>query len=231
MKYLVVTLITFFTVMTYAQDQKMNQIPQITVSGEGKIKIVPDQGIISLGVENAGKEAAEVKKANDVIIDKILKFIKRNNIPSTDFQTTNVSLNKNYDYEKKKYNYVANQTVTVTLKDLSKYNEFMMGITETGVTNINGVEFKSSKMETYEADARKKAILNAKQKALDYVSVLNQKIGKALIISDNSQPYYPQPMFKGAMMSMRADESAPKETLAIGEIEIIANVQVTFVLE
>ena len=231
MKYLVVTLITFFTVMTYAQDQKMNQIPQITVSGEGKIKIVPDQGIISLGVENAGKEAAEVKKANDVIIDKILKFIKSNNIPSADFQTTNVSLNKNYDYEKKKYNYVANQTVTVTLKDLSKYNEFMMGITETGVTNINGVEFKSSKMEIYEADARKKAILNAKQKALDYVSVLNQKIGKALIISDNSQPYYPQPMFKGAMMSMRADESAPKETLAIGEIEIIANVQVTFVLE
>ena len=231
MKYLVVTLITFFTVMTYAQDQKMNQIPQITVSGEGKIKIVPDQGIISLGVENAGKEAAEVKKSNDVIIDKILKFIKSNNIPSADFQTTNVSLNKNYDYEKKKYNYVANQTVTVTLKDLSKYNEFMMGITETGVTNINGVEFKSSKMETYEADARKKAILNAKQKALDYVSVLNQKIGKALIISDNSQPYYPQPMFKGAMMSMRADESAPKETLAIGEIEIIANVQVTFVLE
>ena len=231
MKNLVVTLFTFFTVMTYAQDQKMNQIPQITVSGEGKIKIVPDQGIISLGVENTGKEAAEVKKANDVIIDKILKFIKSNNIPSADFQTTNVSLNKNYDYEKKKYNYVASQTITVTLKDLTKYNEFMMGITETGVTNIHGVEFKSSKMETYEAEARKKAILNAKQKALDYVSVLNQKIGMVLIISDNSQPHHPQPKFKGAMMSMHADESAPKEILTIWEIEINANVQVTFVLE
>ena len=231
MKNLVVTLITFFTVMTYAQDQKTPQIPQITVSGEGKIKVIPDQGIISLGVENTGKEAAEVKKANDIIIEKILKFIKSNNIPSADFQTTNVSLNKNYDYEKKKYNYVANQTVTVTLKDLTKYNEFMMGITETGVTNIHGVEFKSSKMETYEAEARKKAILNAKQKALDYVSVLNQKIGKALLISDNSQPYYPQPMFKGAMMSMQEDAAASRETLAIGEIEINANVQVTFVLE
>ena len=231
MKNLVVTLITFFTVMTYAQDQKMNQIPQITVSGEGKIKVTPDQGIISLGVENTGKEAAEVKKANDIIIEKILKFIKSNNIPSTDFQTTNVSLNKNYDYEKKKYNYVANQTVTVTLKDLKKYNEFMMGITDTGVTNIHGVEFKSSKMETYEAEARKKAILNAKQKALDYVSVLNQKIGKALLISDNSQTYYPQPMFKGAAMRMESDASMPRETLAVGEIEINANVQVTFVLD
>ena len=86
-------------------------------------------------------------------------------------------------------------------------------------------------METYEAEARKKAILNAKQKAVDYVSVLNQKIGKALLISDNSQPYYPQPMFKGAMMSMQEDAAASRETLAIGEIEINANVQVTFVLE
>ncbi|AIG29691.1 membrane protein [Flavobacterium psychrophilum] len=231
MKNLVVTLITFFTVMTYAQDQKMNQIPQITVSGEGKIKAIPDQGIISLGVENSGKEAVEVKKANDIIINKILKFIKSNNIPSTDFQTTNVSLNKNYDYEKKKYNFLASQTVTVTLKDLTKYNEFMMGITETGVTNIHGVEFKSSKIEIYEAEARKKAILNAKQKALDYVSVLNQKIGKALIISDNSQVFYPQPMYKDVKRAMFEDVSVPRETLAIGEIEISANVQVTFVLD
>ncbi|MEN9488959.1 MAG: hypothetical protein RL494_1224 [Bacteroidota bacterium] len=231
MKNLVLTVITFFTVMANAQDQKTAQIPQITVSGEGKVKVVPDQGIISLGVENIGKEAAEVKKANDISIEKILKFIKSNGIPATDFQTTNVSLNKNYDYEKKKYNYVATQTVTVILKDLKKYNEFMMGITETGVTNIHGVEFKSSKMETYEAEARKKAILNAKQKAVDYVSVLNQKIGKALLISDNSQPYYPQPMFKGATMAMATDAIAPRETLAVGEIEINASVQVTFVLD
>lgn len=230
MKNLVVTLLTFFTVMTYAQDQKMNPIPQISVSGEGKIKVVPDQGVITLGVENTGKEAAEVKKLNDEIVEKILKFIKKNNIPSTDFQTTNVNLGKNYDYEKKKYNYSASQTVTVTLKDLSKYNEFMMGITETGVTNIHGIQFKSSKIESLEAEARKKAVLNAKQKANDYVSALNQKVGKAIFISDTSQTYYPQPMFKGAM-AMAEDASMPRETLAIGEIEINANVQVSFVLE
>lgn len=230
MKNVVVTLLMLVSVMTYAQDQKQH-VPQINVSGEGKIKVTPDQGIISLGVENTGKDAAEVKKANDIIIEKILKFIKQNNIPQSDFQTTNVSLYKNYDYEKKKYNYVANQTITVTLKDLKKYDGFMMGITDTGVTNIHGVEFKSSKMEIHEAEARKKAMLNAKQKALDYVSVLNQKVGKAILITDNSQAYYPQPMFKGAMRAEAMDAAAPRETLAIGEIEIISNVQVAFVLE
>lgn len=231
MKNLVVTLITLFTVMTYAQDQKQNPIPQINVAGEGKIKVTPDQVIITLGVENIGKDATEVKKANDVIIDKVIKFIKKNNIPQSDYQTTNVSLNRNYDYEKKKYNYVASQTISVTLKDINKYNEFMMGVTDTGITNINGVEFKSSKIEQYQTDARKKAMLDAKQKALDYASVLNQKVGKAILISDNSQSYYPQPMYKNVSLAREQMNDAPKETLAIGEIEVTANVQVAFILD
>ncbi len=231
MKNLVVTLITLFTVMTYAQDQKQNPIPQINVAGEGKIKVTPDQVIITLGVENTGKDATEVKKANDAIIDKVIKFIKQSNIPQSDYQTTNVSLNKNYDYEKKKYNYVASQTISVTLKDIKKYDEFMMGITDTGITNINGVEFKSSKIEQYQTEARKKAMLDAKQKALDYTSVLNQKVGKAILISDNSQTYYPQPVYRAAMMKSDSAAAEVKETLAIGEIEVTANVQVAFILD
>lgn len=215
-----------------AQEQKVNPIPQISVTGEGKIKVIPDMGVISLGVENTGKDAAEVKKLNDEIVDKVIKFIKKNGIPATDFQTTNVSLYKNYDYEKKKYNFVANQTITITLKDLKKYDEFMMGISDTGVTTIHGVEFKSSKLAEYESDARKSAMVNAKKKAEDYVSVLNQKVGKALLISDTTFVNPIMPMFKGAMMSMDAEGGGmPRETLAIGEIEIMATVQVSFVLE
>lgn len=230
MKNLIVTLLMFVTVMTNAQDFKQ-PIPQINVSGEGKVKVIPDQGVISLGVENTGKDAAEVKKANDIVIEKILKYVQQNNIPKTDFQTTNVSLYRNYDYEKKKYSYVASQTITVTLKDLKKYDAFMMGVTDTGLTNIHGVEFKSSKMTENEAEARKRAILNAKQKALDYASVLGQKVGKAILITDSSPTYYPQPMFKGAVMAEAMDGGAPRQTLAIGEIEITANVQIAFILE
>jgi uncharacterized protein YggE len=231
MKKSVIILILLFSVMTQAQDQKFAPIPQISVTGEGKIKVTPDIGVISLGVENTGKDATEVKKLNDNIIDKVLKLIKKSGIPTSDFQTTNVSLDKSYDYEKKKNNYMASQTITVTLKDLKMYNEFMMNITETGITNIHGVEFKSSKMEQYETEPSMKAMTNAKNKALDYVSVLNQKVGKAILISDNSSVYYPQPMYKGMEMAMASDAGMPKETLAIGEIEITANVTVSFVLE
>lgn len=215
-----------------ASSQEQNKtIPQIAISGEGKVKVTPDIAIITLGVQNSGKEAKEVKMQNDVVIDKVLKYIKKFNIPASDYQTTQVSLNKNYDYEKKKYTYEANQTITITLKDLSKYDLLMMDVMETGINKIDGVEFKSSKIEQFETEARKKALLNAKKKAEDYLSVLpGQKLGKAILISDNSSTYYPRPVLyaKGAVMSETADV---RETLAVGEIEVISNVNVSFVLE
>ena len=230
MKKLVLVVLTLFVTMSHAQEQK--QIPQIAVSGEGKIKVKPDQVVVNFGVENTGKDAQEVKKLNDEKIENVLKFIKKFGIPASDFQTTNVSLNRNYDYDKKKYNFQASQSITITLKNISKYDELMMGLVDNGINNISNVEFKSTEIEKYKSDARKLAIKDAKKKAEDFVSVLGQKVGKALLITDNSPNYYsPQPMFKGAMLEMSADAGAPRETLAVGEIEVIINVMVSFVLE
>lgn len=230
MKTTVLILTAFFALSTQAQVQEQKLVPQISVTGEGKIKVTPDQAVISVGFQNSGKEAKEVKTLNDEVVDKVIKFLKKSGIPTTDYKTNTVSLNKIYDYEKKKYSFQANQTLSITLKDLSKYDDIMMGLNDAGVNTINGVEFKSSKIEDYERDARKKAVLNAKQKAQDYVSVLGQKIGKALLITDNTQSYTPQPMYKVNMMAM-AEDAGSRETLAVGEIEINVFVSVTFALE
>jgi uncharacterized protein len=231
MKNTLLILITFFTIMMEAQDYKP-QIPQVTVAGEGKVRVTPDQAEISVSIETKGTKAIDVKKDNDIAVEKVLQFIKKMKLPKEDVTTQRVSLNPNYDYEKKKHNYIANQTIIICLKDLSKYDELAEGLVDNGVNRIDNVEFKSSKLAIYQSDARKLAMKDAKLKAEDYVSVLGQKIGKALLINDNSQNYYPQPMYKGGMMAMQADgESAPRQTLAIGEIEVMANVTVSFILE
>ncbi|MES2863231.1 MAG: SIMPL domain-containing protein [Bacteroidota bacterium] len=227
-----ILLLTLVTTMNVMSQEQQKLVPQISISGEGKIKVTPDIAVIQLGVQNNGKDAKEVKTLNDVTIDKVIKYIKKFNIPTSDYQTAQMSLYKNYDYEKKKYSYQANQTISVTLKDISKYDAFMMDVMETGINVINGVEFKSSKMETYETEARKKAILNAKKKADDYVSVLpGQKVGKAILISDNSFTNYPQPVFMAKGMMAEDSNAAPRQTLAVGEIEIVCTVNVSFSLE
>ena len=107
----------------------------------------------------------------------------------------------------------------------------MEGLVDQGINRIDNVTFQSSKLAQYQSEARKLAMKEAKLKAEDYVSVLGQKVGKAMTISDNSQTYYPQPMY-AAMKAVAMDrEAAPRETLAIGEINITANVSVSFILE
>ncbi|SHM92495.1 SIMPL domain-containing protein [Flavobacterium chilense] len=229
MKKVVLFLTIMFMTMSYGQENK--QIPQINVNGEGKVKVAPDQVCISATVETKGNNAKDVKKQNDEKIDAILKFIKKSNVPTADYKTKQVALNPQYDYEKKKTSYNATQTVEIVLRDLTKYDELMEGLVQQGINRIDRVSFETSKLAQLESDARKLAIKDAKLKAEDYVSVLGQKVGKAYTISDNTQVYRPQPMYAMKSMAMDSNAGATNETLAIGEIEITANVSVSFILE
>jgi uncharacterized protein YggE len=153
------------------------------------------------------------------------------NLAAADYKTQRVSLNPQYDYEKKKHSYNATQTIEILLKDLSKYDELMEGSVDEGINRIDNVTFQSSKLAQYQSEARKLAMKEAKLKAEDYVSVLGQKIGRAMTISDNSQTYSPQPMYATMKTMEMSDTRAPRETLAVGEINITANVTVSFILE
>ena len=93
MKKVILILALVFMANSYAQEPK--QVPMINVSGEGKVKVAPDQAMISISIETKGTKAEEVKRENDKKMDGILKFIKKSNIASEDFQTQRISLKKN----------------------------------------------------------------------------------------------------------------------------------------
>lgn len=228
MKKIFLTVLFASGLLATAQVQQ-NTPPQINVSGEGKVLVMPDLVDISIGVTNTGADAATVKKANDAAIDAVIKYLKAQKLDPKDYQTQRVSLNKNYDYDKKKYSFIASQTILIHLKDITKYDTLMLGLTDAGVNTINGVTFKTSKEEQYETEARTKAIADARKKAEDYTKALGQPLGKALMVTDNSQTYYPV-IRNMAMMNKGMAADGEQETLAPGEITITANVQISYAL-
>lgn len=229
MKKAVLILSIMFMTMSYGQEIK--QVPQISVTGEGKVKVIPDQVAITVTIETKGNIAKDVKNQNDQKTEAVLKFIKKMNLAPADYKTQRVSLNPQYDYEKKKHIYNATQTIEILLKEVSKYDELMEGLVDEGINRIDNVIFKSSKLAQYQSEARKLAMKEAKLKAEDYVSVLGQKLGRAMTISDNSQTYYPQPVYAAMKATVMNDSAASRETLAVGEISITSNVSVSFILE
>ncbi|RWX01539.1 SIMPL domain-containing protein [Flavobacterium cerinum] len=229
MKKIGLVVFVFVATLANAQVTQQNMQPQISVSGEGKISVVPDRADITVGIENIGADAAEVKKKNDATVDAVIKYLKSIKLPAEDYQTQRVSLNRNYDYTKKKYSFVATQTIVIRLKDITKYDAMMIGLVDAGINSIQGIEFKTSKQAEYESEARVKAVAQAKLKANDYAGALNQKVGKAIVVTDNTQTYYPRMM---SAMKIESDSAAgaQRETLAIGEINVTANVSISFEL-
>ncbi len=202
--------------------------PTVDVTGEGAITVVPDQVTVNVRVENTGKNPSVVKQENDRTVNNVLEFVKKMNIDSKHVKTEYVRLSKNYEHNTKTYNYAANQSISIQLNDLSKYDDLMNGLLETGINRIDGVQFQSSNREALEAQARIKAVEDAKMKAESYAKVLDQTIGKAVSISEFQPSSEPRPMYRS--MAMEADSSGGQETLAPGELEIRVRINVSFVL-
>ena len=204
-------------------------IPSVDVTGEGIVKVVPDEVTVNVRVENTGKDAKALKRQNDATVNDVLAFVKRMGIADKYVSTQYVRLSKNYEYNTKTYNYSANQAISIKITDLKKYEDVMNGLIETGINRIDGISFSSSQANSLKSEARKKAVENAKLKATEYASVLNQTVGKAIHISEFQNTISPQPKFARAL-SIDGESSGGQQTLAPGEMEIQVRVNVSFQL-
>lgn len=223
-KLLLATLFLVF-VTGFAQESPTSIV---NVTGKGTVKVVPDEVVIRARIEHTGKSASEVKAQNDKVVNDIIKYLKSEKISTKNFQTEYIRLSKDYNYNSKDTSYSANQAISIKLEDLSKYEKIMSGLLNSGLNRIDGIQFQSSKKEELESEARKKAVLNAQEKAREYATALRQDIGKAQSINELESGNFPQPMYKA--MQMDIAESGQQETIAPGEMEISVKVNVGFIL-
>lgn len=205
-----------------------NTPPAIDVSGDGIVRVVPDEVTIKVRVEHSANEVKGLKEKNDQVVREVLKFAKSAGIAEKDVRTEYMNLGKNYDYNTKKYSYTANQSLSIRVRDLSKYETLMSGLLESGINRIDGVSFSSSEREKLESEARRKAIQNAKLKAEEYASALGQKAGKAVYVGESQASIEPRMMMR-SMVADYAEDMDP--SMALGEMEIRARVSVKFLLE
>lgn len=227
MKKYTTLLLLVLTTFVFAQNQSQ---PTIDVIGEGIVTVVPDEVTVTVRVENTGKDATLIKQENDRIVANVLDFVSKMSIDKKDVKTQYVRLDKNYDYNTKTYSYAANQSIAITLKDLSKYEGLMNGLLKSGINRIDGVQFSASNMDALVSQARIKAIQNGKIKATEYATALGQSIGNAVAVSEPlDKTNYPQPMYK--TMAMDSNFSGAEQTLAPGEMEIKKQVLISFLLK
>lgn len=215
--------------LTFAQEKSL-----VNVNGEHIIKIAPDEADVNFKISTKHKNLQNAKNENDAIVSKAISYLKKQGLAEKDIQTTRVNLNPYSEYVKDKdpipmFN--AEQSITFKLRDLDKLATLLNGLVGLGVNNIQNVEFSSSKIEEIQNDARAKAMLDAKQKATILAQALGQSIGAAYSIQDNTSNNNGSPRPMMAMYKSASMDSSSQEPIATGEIEVIARVNVGFILK
>lgn len=74
------------------------QVNTISTTGNGQVNVAPDIATISVGVsETAATTIAALSKAN-AKISQLTTLLASSSIPTTDYSTSSISINPQYDY-------------------------------------------------------------------------------------------------------------------------------------
>ena len=145
--------VLFSLISTMAIAQ--NQTPTVEVIGEGIVYATPDMVNISISIEKEGLDLKNLRQKNGEAVAQVLQLLSKE-LPMENFQTSYVSLYKD-DYNKlNKYRVV--QNINIKLEDISKYDNLMNAIFDTGVNRIDGISFGVKNREKLLQDARIAAI-------------------------------------------------------------------------
>jgi len=144
-------------------------------------------------------------------------------------QTSALRMGPRYSDEKipRLLGYEVSQIISITLQDLSKYEALMTQLLEAGVNRVDGISFRVAQTRKYRDEARSKAIVAAKEKAVAMATTLGQTVGKPWEISEESDDSTLNIVTRGNVGKLIGEES----TVAPGQVTISASVRVSFQLE
>jgi len=213
----------------------------ISVTGTAEVNVAPDEAILSLGVESRDKDLSVAKAQHDRRVRKVLAEARSAGVEEKNIHTSTLQMQPEYSDEKvpRFLAYEVLQTIQVTLKDLSKYENLMTKLLESGVNRVDNVEFLVAEPRKYKDEARVKAIRAAREKAAAMAAELGQTVGKPWDISEESvsggfvqaNSFRNRSSYVQNSISYDSAPATQESTVAPGEVSISALVRVSFQLE
>ena len=199
----------------------------LIVSGVGTASGTPDVARLDVGVESRAQTAQAAADATNKKQAAIIAALKAKGIEAKDLQTTNYNLFVERSNNPNEANtvtaYRASTTLRATVRQIDQVGAVLDAAVGAGANQVFGITFGLNDSEPLLAQAREKAILNARAKADAMAKTAGIKLGKILNISE-SFAGGPVPL----ALDARASSAAPIE---VGETSVRAQLSVTFAIE
>ena len=194
--------------------------PVVELSVNEVVNAAPDLAQVGAGVTTRAATAQEAARLNAAAMDKVVARIRALGIPDKDIQTTNFSLNPNYNYNQQTgqqtfAGYDASNQVTVKLRDMKRIGEVLDALIASGANNLFGPNFSLENDTAAKASARTAAFKEGAAMATEYARMAGYTGVRLLEVSESFQSYAPPPP---APVAMRMKGEAADTPIVPGEV-------------
>ena len=207
----------------------------LAVSGNGTVYLAPDIAYIYVGVHNQDAVIATAVNNNNTQTQALVDALKAAGVAEEDIQTSNFSVynTTSYDQITGQSNgtvYAVDNTVYVTVRDLSMIGKLLNTAVGAGANNINSITFDVADKSAALTEARQKAMANASSLASELAATAGVNLGpiQNVSYSDNSPTLYAYGNGGGGGASAAPNASVPIQP---GLTEITVTVSVSYSLK
>ena len=202
----------------------------IAVNGTGNVYADPDVAYINIGVHTQNADPKVALASNTTQAQAVIDAIKAIGVADKDIQTSNFNVYPSTQYgpngETLDTLYMVDNTVYVTVRDLTKLGALLETVVTSGANNINGIMFDILDKDTLASEARKKAVEDAQKQAQDIADAAGVQLGELMYVNVYySGTTYPQYEGKGGGGGYSSTVSVP---VSAGKMVINAEVNMTY---
>lgn len=217
---------------------------QINVTGEGKVTARPDVAKLNAAILTENESLKIAQEENSRRSNVLIDYLKSVGIQEKDIKTVGYNIYPQYSYpppcppysicplgsdRPKVIGYQVRNSYEITIRDLSKTGEILSGVVGAGVNEVSSLAFTTDQPEALKAEARKKAVDDARNKAKKLADDLDRRLGKIINFSESGG--FPPIFFRETAFGGKGGggpEPIPAPSVQPGENEIVVTVSITY---
>jgi uncharacterized protein YggE len=205
----------------------------ISVTGSGQAYGMPDTAVAQIGVQSRNSDPAAALDDANAKMTAIMAALKELGVADKDVQTSNFSVYAQQDIDaqtgqaKGTITYVVDNTVSITMHDLTKVGQVLGNVVAAGANNIYGVSYTVADQSKLESEARDKAMADAKARAEQLAKTAGVTLDQPMTISEYTNE--PQPLLRADLAQGAA--VAKSVPVSSGQIQVNIQVNITYLIK
>jgi uncharacterized protein len=170
------------------QNQPGSTTPRsINVAGTGQVSLAPDVAYVYIGVQSQSENVAQALSDNNAKAQAISTALVELGVAEADIQTSSFNIYPQQQYspmgEITGTTYNVDNSVYVTVRDLSVLGRLLDTVVRSGANSINGINFDVLNKDQAIGEARRLAIESARVQAEALAQAAGVTLGEVLNIN------------------------------------------------